>query len=139
VLVNTGHTVHVVPTENGGWTVVDFHRRGWPFPSKAAALEYAKNIAVANQPSQVVLFSATGAMETIAHYQLPQYQTPQPAIESDNVSLFDTTVKALVIGGLVAAGVAVLNDLVDTVQRDLKRESARSKSGQRRKRRLQEA
>jgi len=139
VLVSTGHTVHVVPTENGGWTVVDLQRQGWFFRSKTAALEYAKNIASANQPCQVVLFSATGTTETIAHYQLPRYQDPQPASEGDNASLFDTAVKAMVIGGMVAAGVAVLHDLVETVQSDLKRESTRSKSDGRRRRRLQEA
>jgi hypothetical protein len=138
VLTYTGRTVHIVPNEQGGWTVVDLHRRGWSFPSKAAALEYAKCIAAANQPSQVVLFSATGSTETVAHYQLPQYQTPQATGESDN-SLFDTAVKALVITGLVAAGVAVLHDLVEAVERDLKMESARSKSSQKRKSRLQEA
>ncbi|HTX37043.1 MAG TPA: hypothetical protein VME43_18570 [Bryobacteraceae bacterium] len=78
-------------------------------------------------------------METVAHYQLPRYGIPQPASEADNASLFDTAVKALVIGGMVTAGVAVLHDLVDTVQRDLKRESARSKSSQRRKRQPHEA
>jgi hypothetical protein len=102
-------------------------------------LEHAKSIAAANQPSQVVLFNATGATETIAHYQLPRYQIPQSISEGDNVSLFDAAVKTLVIGGIVAAGVAVLHDLVENVQSDLKRESTRSKSGQRRKRRLQEA
>ena len=132
------HTVHVVPTENGGWTVVDLQFPGWFFRSKGAALERAKSIALANQPSQVVLFSATGATETLAHYQLPRYQIPQPISEGDNVSLFDA-VKALVIGGIAAAGVAVLHDLVENVQSDLKRESTRSKSGQRRKRRLQQA
>jgi hypothetical protein len=101
-------------------------------------LEYAKRIAAANQPSQVVLFSATGGTETVAHYQLPQYQIPQATSDGDNNPLFDAAVKALVIGGLVTAGVAVLQDLVDKVERDLKRESARSQSNQRRKRRLQE-
>jgi hypothetical protein len=48
-------------------------------------------------------------------------------------------VKALVIGGIVAAGVAVLGDLVDSVQRDLKKESGRTREGRRRKRQLQEA
>jgi hypothetical protein len=139
MLVNTGHTVHVVPTENGGWTVVDLQRQGRFFPSKTAALERAKSIALANQPSQVVLFSATGATETIAHYQLPLYQIPQSPSAGDDASLFDTAVKALVIGGMAAAGVAVLHDLVENVQSDLKRESTRSKPGQRRRRRLQEA
>ena len=139
MLVHTGRTIHVVPTEQGAWTVVDLNRHGWSFPSKAAALANAKSIAAANQPSQVVLFSTTGNTETVAHYQLPQYQIPQATGQGDNTSLFDTAVKALVITGLVAAGVAVLHDLVEAVERDLKKESARSKSSQKRKRRLQVA
>jgi Uncharacterized protein conserved in bacteria (DUF2188) len=137
VLVYTGHTVHVVPAENGGWTVVDLQRRGHGFQSNAAAVEHAKRIAIANQPSQVVLFTPTGRTETIAHYQLPEYQHPQPAGQGDNSSLFDATVKALVLGGLVTAGVAVLSDLVERVERDLKKESGRFKASHRRKRRPQ--
>ncbi|SPE32982.1 hypothetical protein SBA6_230031 [Candidatus Sulfopaludibacter sp. SbA6] len=138
-MVYTGRTVHVVPAEDGGWTVVDLQRRGWSFRSKADALDYARRIAFANQPSQVVLFTATGGMETVAHYQLPEYQYPQATAQGGNGSLFDATVKALVIGGLVAAGVAVLGELVDTVERDLKRESGRSRARQRRRRQMQEA
>jgi len=78
-------------------------------------------------------------METVAHYQLPEYQYPQATAQGGNGSLFDATVKALVIGGLVAAGVAVLGELVDTVERDLKRESGRSRARQRRRRQMQEA
>ncbi len=85
-----------------------------------------------------MLFSPTGTTETVAHYQLPQYQIPQTGA-GDNTSLFDTAVKALVITGLVTAGVAVLHDLVDALERDLKKESARAKSSRKRKRRLQEA
>ncbi len=131
--------MHVVPTENGGWTVVDLQRQASFFPSKTAAMERAKSIALANQPCQVVLFSATGATETIAHYKLPLYRIPQSHSEDADTSLFDTAVKSLVIGGMITAGVAVLHDLVETVQSDLKKESTRSKSGQRRSRRLQKA
>jgi len=91
-----------------------------------AALEYAKSIASTHQPSQVILLSTTGTMETVAHYRLLLYQIPETASDRNNTSLFDTTVKALVIGGLVAAGVAVLKDVVDTVQRHLKRASTQS-------------
>jgi hypothetical protein len=139
VLVYSGSTVHVVPTEQGGWAVVDLQRHWRNFPSKASALEYAKRVAAANQPSQVVLFTATGCTETVARYQLPQYQIPEATAQGDNGSLFDTAVKALVVGGLVTAGVAVLHDLVDTLERDLKRETARSEVSQRRKRRPQVA
>jgi hypothetical protein len=139
MLVYAGRTVHVVPAEDGGWTVVDLQRRGWSFRSKADALDYARSIACANQPSQVVLFTATGGRETVAHYQLPEYQNPQATAPGGDGSLFDATVKALVIGGLVTAGVAVLSELVDTVQRDLKRESGRSRARQRRRRQMQEA
>jgi hypothetical protein len=139
VLVYTGQTVHVVPSEDGGWTVVDLQRRGWNFRSKADALDYARRIACANQPSQVVLFTAAGGTETVAHYQLPEYQNPQATAQSGNGALFDAAVKALVIGGMVAAGVAVLGELVDTVDRDLKKESDRSRARQRRKRQTQAA
>jgi hypothetical protein len=77
-------------------------------------------------------------METVAHYQLPEYHSAQAAAPGDNAPLFDAAVKALVVGGLVAAGVAVLGDLVDNVQRDLKKESGRTRAGRGRKR-LQEA
>ena len=39
--------MHVVPGENGLWTVVDLQRRGRDFSSKAAALDYAKRLAAA--------------------------------------------------------------------------------------------
>ena len=127
MIIYTGHTVHIVPGERGAWTVVDLQRRGWSFPSKADALDYAKQLAEANAPCQVVMFDAFGRMETVAHYQLPQYQVPQ-ANDEGSSSLFEATVKALVIGGLVTAGIAVLRDLVDRVEDDLKKESARSKA-----------
>jgi len=80
----------------------------------------------------VVLFDPLGRMETVAHYQLPHYQIPQASGPGNN-SLFDATVKALVIGGLVAAGIGVLNELVNRVEHDLKNESARSKPYRKRK------
>ena len=118
--------MHIVPGEDGAWNVIDLQRRAWRFPSRAAALEYAKNIAAANQPSQVVLFDPSGRVEPIAHYQLPQYQLPQAA-SHERTPMFEATVKALLIGGLAAAGVAVLGDLVDRVEREAERETAKSR------------
>jgi len=114
VLAYIGRTVHIVPTEHGVDAAVGtFHR-------KAAVFAYAKCNAAGNQPSQVVLFTAAAGVETVAQYQLPQYQIPQATAGAIRTSLFDTTVKALVIGGLVAAGVTALHDLV----RELKRPDA---------------
>ncbi len=138
MLIYTGRTVHIVPGEHGAWNVVDLQRHGRAFPTKAAALHYGKRLAAANPPSQVVLFDAFGRMETVAHYQLPQYQIPQVS-DQNGSSLFEATVKALVIGGLVTAGIGVLSELADRVERDLKKESARSRSAQKRKHRLREA
>jgi hypothetical protein len=139
VLVYTGRTVHVVPAADGGWAVVDLQRRARPFRSKSEAPDYARRVAAAHQPSQVVLFTARGDTETVAHYQLPEYHGAHATAPGDNAPLFDAAVKALVIAGIVAAGVAVLGDLVDSVQRDLKKESGRTREGRRRKRQLQEA
>jgi hypothetical protein len=128
----------VVPGEHRTWNVVDLHRRGFSFPTKLAALEFAKNIAVANQPSQVVLFDAFGRVEPVAHYQLPVYQLPHHGSPQNGASLFEATMKALLIGEFVAAGIAVLGDLVDRVERDARRETAKSRksgSGTRRSRR----
>jgi hypothetical protein len=125
VLIYTGRTVHVIPGEEGTWNVVDLQRRASSFRSKAAAVEHAKHIAATNQPSQVVLFDAFGRVEPIAHFQLPEYQLPQA--DQDPPSIFEATAKALLIGGLAAAGVAVLGDLVDRVEREADRESARSR------------
>ena len=130
--------MHVVPGEQGAWNVVDLQRRGWSFPTRAAALAYAKHVAAANQPSQVVLFDAFGRMEPIAHYQLPTY--PLPQVQSQSVaSLFEATVKALLIGGFAAAGIAVLGDLVDRVERDVKKESAKSRRATKSTRRSRKA
>jgi hypothetical protein len=122
-VIYTGRTVHVVPGEQGMWNVADLHRRGWSFHTKSAALDYAKQIAVANQPSQVVLFDAFGRMEPIAHYQLPTYEPPQTQNQS-GTSVFEAAVKALVFGGFAAAGIAVLGDLAERVEREAKTESA---------------
>jgi Uncharacterized protein conserved in bacteria (DUF2188) len=126
VLIYTGRTVHVVPGENGLWNVIDLHRRGWPFPTKAGALEYARQVAAADQPSQVVLFDAFGNVQPIVHYQLPNYQLPQVQTQG-GTSVFEAAVKALLIGGFAAAGIAVLGDLVDRVQRDAEKESAKTR------------
>jgi hypothetical protein len=130
--------VHVVPGEHGTWNVVDFGRRGFSFPTKSAALDFAKNIAVANQPSQVVLFDAFGRVEPVAHYQLPVYQVSHHGSAQNGGSLFEATMKALLIGGFAASGIAVLGDLVDRVEREARKESTKSRkstSGTRRSRR----
>lgn len=141
MLIYTGSTVHIVPGEHGVWNVVDLQRHGRVFPTKAAALDYGKRLAAANPPSQVVLFDAFGRTKTVAHYQLPQYRIPHVSDPSDHdgTSLFEAAVKALVIGGLVAAGIGVLGELADRVDRDLKKELARSRSGQKRAHRLRVA
>ena len=112
MLIYTGRTVHIVPGEHGAWNVVDLQRHGRVFPTKAAALDYGKRLAAANPPSQVVLFDAFGRTETVAHYQLPQYRIP-PVNDRNGGSLFEATVKALVIGGLVTAGIGVLGELAE--------------------------
>jgi hypothetical protein len=126
-----GSTVHVVPVEGGLWAVVDPRRHLLTMPSKEAAVEHAKSVAAANQPSQVVLLDEFGRLIPIAHYQLPQY--PPPLDNKDGGSVFEAAVKALLIGGLMAAGIAVLGDVVENVDRELERET--SKSGRGRKRR----
>lgn len=128
----TGSTVHVVPVEGGYWGVVDAQRHLFTMPSKAAAVEHAKSVAAANQPSQVVLLDEFGRLIPIAHYQLPQYPTPQFGSGGEG-SVFEAAVKALLIGGLLAAGVAVLGDVVEKVDREL--EKGTSKPKKRRKQR----
>ena len=50
-------------------------------------------------------------------------------------SLFEAAAKSLVIGELMAAGVAVLGEVVERIDRELKKETSKSKSSKRRKRR----
>lgn len=138
MLIYTGRTVHVVPGEHGTWNVVDLQRQGWSFTTRGEALDYAKQIAAANQPSQVVLFDAFGRMEPIAHYQLPTYQPPQAQNQS-GASVFEAAVKALVFGGFAAAGIAVLGDLADRVEREAKKESAKSRRATKSTRRSRKA
>jgi hypothetical protein len=124
-----GSTVHVVPVEGGTWGVVDPRRQLLlKTPSKTAALEFAKSVAVANQPSQVVLLDEFGRLVPIAHYQLPQYPAPQFGNQATS-SVFEGAVKALLIGGLMAAGIAVLGDVVQKVDRDLEKETSKSRRG----------
>jgi hypothetical protein len=132
--VLVGNTVHVVPVEGGLWQVVDPWRRVFTYPSKTSAIEQAKAVAAASQPSQVVLFDELGRLVPIAHYQLPEYPPPQLENQTHG-SLFEAAVKAFVIGGLVAAGVAVLGDVVDKVDRELEKETSKSKRPRGRKKR----
>jgi len=136
VQIYPGWAVHVVPGEEVRWIVVDFRRRGQGFPSKAAAVEHAKRLAASHPPSQVVLFDAFGRTKTVAHYQLPQYRKDREA-ETGNRALFAAAVKSVLIDDLVAAGVGVRRELVNSVERDLQRELAKSKGipkGKRRRR-----
>jgi len=116
----TGSTVHVVPVEGGYWGVVDPQRHFLTLPSKTAAVVHAKSLAAANQPSQVVLLDEFGRLIPIAHYQLPQYPAPRFGNGGEG-SVFEAAVKALLIGGLLAAGVAVLGDVVEKVDRELEK------------------
>jgi hypothetical protein len=99
-------------------------------PSKAAAIERAKLMAAARQPSQVVLLDEFGRLIPIAHYHLPQYPPPESGNHGE-VSVFEAAAKSLLIGGLITAGIAVLGDVVEKVNRELER--ATSKSRKRRK------
>ena len=127
----TGRTVHVVPSLGGNWQVVDLDRHVLTFPSKASAVARAKAVAQSNQPSQVVLFDQRGQPIHLAHYQLPQYRWDAGGSDS---GLIGSAVKALVIGSLVAAGAAVVQELIDSVDRDLKKETGKAKATGRRKR-----
>ena len=126
----TGSTVHVVPVEGGNWGVVDPQRRLFTAPSKAAAVEHAKSVAAANQPSQVVLLDEFGRLIPIAHYQLPRYPTPHFGNGGEG-SVFEAAVKALLIGGLLAAGVAVLGEVVEKVDRELEKGTSKPKKRRR--------
>jgi hypothetical protein len=128
--VLVGATIHVVPGQEGVWHVVDPRKRSFSFPNQRAALEYAKQLAAQHPPSQVVLFNTSGQMIPVARFELPDYKVlPE---QGNGTTLIEAAIKALVIGGLVAAGVSVLSELVDNVNRELKNESSGSKSGRRR-------
>ena len=129
----TGRTVHVVPSLGGNWQVVDLDRHVLTFPNKASAVARAKTVAQSNQPSQVVLFDQRGHPIHVAHYQLPQYRWDTDGGSSDS-GLIGAAVKTLVIGSLVAAGAALAQELIDSVDRDLKKETGKAKSSARRKR-----
>ncbi|MBZ5610670.1 MAG: hypothetical protein LAP38_20600 [Acidobacteriia bacterium] len=108
------------------------------FPSRATALEQARRLAAAGKPAQVVLIDEYGQIVPIARYRLPDYPSPQLGRDNGG-SVFEAAVKSLVIGGFLAAGVAVLGDLVASVDRQLKEETAKSKDSRKRTRRRRAA
>jgi hypothetical protein len=129
--VLVGRTVHIVPAEGGQWHVADLQGNVSTFSSRTAAVEQAKRIAAASQPSQVVLLDTVGDLVPVARYQLPQY--PLPHFEEDGgISPFEAAVKALVIGGFIAAGAKVLGDLVKKFD-DENTETSKSENSKRRK------
>src|SRR5260370_36611214 len=129
----TGRTVHVGPSLGGNWQVVDLDRHVTTFPNKSSAVEGAKTVAQSNQPSQVVLFDQRGQPIHVAHYQLPQYRWDTDGGSSDS-GLIGAAAKSLVIGRLVAAGAAFPPELIDSLDRDLRKETGKAKSSARRKR-----
>ena len=94
-------------------------------------MEGAKAVAESNQPSQVVLFDERGQPVPLAHYQLPRYRWDT---DSGGSALVEAAVKAMVIGSLVAAGATVVQELLDSIDRDLKKETGKAKTSGRRKR-----
>jgi hypothetical protein len=94
-------------------------------------VERAKAVAESNQPSQVVLFDERGQPIPLAHYQLPQYQWDKGGGAN---GLVQAAVTAVVIRSLVAAGALVAQELLDSVDRDLKKETGKAKTAGRRKR-----
>jgi hypothetical protein len=128
--VLTGRTVHIVPSIGGNWQVVDLNRHIQTFPSRASAVREAKAVAASNQPSQVVLFDENGRFVPLAHYQLPQYRRDS----NGGSALAEAAVKTLVMRSLVAAGAKVAPGLLDSVDRDLKRETGKEKASAKRKR-----
>ena len=65
-----------------------------------------------------------------AWYQMPQYQ----GAPGSGDALIEAAVKALVIGGLIAAGAAVLGELIDAIGRDLAKETRKVRNSSKRKR-----
>lgn len=126
-----GRTVHIVPGERGTWHVSDLQGNVFDYPSKTAAIEHAKRIAMAGQPAQVVLVNQFGHLEPVARFQLPDYPRPEHGVGG---SVFEAAIKSLIIGGFIAAGAAVLGDLIDSVDQELQ-ETGTSKGSRRRNRR----
>ena len=127
---SSGRTVHIVPSFDGNWQVVDLNRHVATLPNKTSAVEQAKAVAASHQPSQVVLFDKDGRLVTIAHYQMPQYQ----GAPGSGDALIEAAVKALVVSGLIAAGAAVLGELIDAIGRDLAKETRKVRNSSKRKR-----
>ncbi len=127
---SSGRTVHIVPSFDGNWQVVDLNRHVATLPNKTSAVEQAKAVAASHQPSQVVLFDKDGRLVPIAHYQMPQYQ----GAPGSGDALIEAAVKALVVSGLIAAGAVVLGELIEAIGRDLARETKKTRSSSKRKR-----
>jgi hypothetical protein len=109
---------------------VDLNRRVLTYPNRSAAVKRAKAVAESNQPSQVVLFDEQGQLVPIAHYQLPEYRRDT----NGGSGLIEAAVKATVITDLVAAGALVAQQLVEAVDRDLKKETGKAETSGRRRR-----
>jgi hypothetical protein len=82
-----------------------------------------------SKPDGGVLFNAWAQMIPIARHQMPDYRVLPD--RENGAPLIEAAIKALVIGGLVAAGVSVLQDLVESVDRELNNKSTGSRSNRR--------
>jgi len=89
----------------------------------------AKALAKSKQPSQVVLFDERGQPIHLARYQLPERRW-----ETGGSRLIQAAVKAGVIRNLVSAGAEVAQELLDSVDRDLKKQIGKAKTSEKRKR-----
>lgn len=127
-----GRTFYIVPGSGGAWNAVDPDWHGTAFKSRHDAVEYARDQAARNQPSQVVMFDAQGRIKPLAHFRLPHYQVPEQ--DESGPTAFESALKAVLITGFAAAGVAVLGDLVERVQRDAKREARKQRQPRRERR-----
>ena len=109
--------MHVIPSVNGNWQVVDLNRRVSTFPNRTSAVQQAEAVAQQHPPSQVVLFDEKGRLVPVAHFGLPKYG----GSGQDN-TLIEAAVKALVIDGLITVGAVVLNDVINAISRELRQD-----------------
>ena len=79
----------------------------------------------------MVLFDERGQPVSLAHYQVPQYRR---GADGGGSGLIEAAVKATVIGSLVAAGAMVVQEVLDSIDRDLKKEIGKAKTSRKRKR-----